>query len=56
MASPMRQTRVRRAMKKAARGRRRKNYLKRHGSTPPRLPILVETANTGEGKDASASA
>lgn len=40
MASPMRQTRIRRAMKKAARGRRRKNHQRRHGTTPPRLPML----------------
>ncbi len=44
MASPMRQTRVRRAMKKAARGKRRKNHLRQHGSTPPRLPMRGKEA------------
>ena len=46
MASPMKQTRIRRAMKKAARGRKRKNRLRRHGSTPPRLPMLGQASAT----------
>lgn len=45
MASPMKQTRIRRAMKRAARGRKRKNYLNRHGSTMQRLPLSVPNAN-----------
>ncbi len=46
MASPMRQTRTRRAMKRAARGKKRKNHLRRHGSTPPRLPMLPDKRET----------
>lgn len=44
MASPMKRLKVRRAMKKVARGRERKNYLRRHGTTPPRLPLNVPNA------------
>ncbi|MDE3269924.1 MAG: hypothetical protein OYH77_06540 [Pseudomonadota bacterium] len=40
MASHMKRTRIRRAMKKAARGRKRKAKLQSKGSTPPRLPLL----------------
>ena len=50
MASPMKQTRVRRAMKRVARGRKRKNYLNRHGSTAQRLPLTVPNANEQAAK------
>ena len=51
MASPMKQTRVRRAMKKVARGRKRKNYLNRHGSTAKRLPLTMPNANERNQKN-----
>lgn len=51
MASPMKQTRVRRAMKRVARGRKRKNYLNRHGSTAKRLPLTMPNANEQDRKN-----
>lgn len=39
MASHMKRTRIRRAMKKSARGRKRKAKIQARGSTPPRLPM-----------------
>ena len=45
MASNTRKLKVRRAMSKARRGKKRKNALRRHGSTPASLPLNMPNAN-----------
>jgi hypothetical protein len=56
MASPTRVSKARRRIKKAGRGKFRKNLLARTGTTAKNLPLNVPNANEQKQKKASAKA
>ena len=45
MASTTKKLKVRRALNKARAGKKRKNAIRRHGSTIPNLPLNMPNAN-----------
>lgn len=52
MASVTKKLKIRRAMNKARAGKKRKNALKRNGSTPESLPLNMPNANEKAQKQA----
>ncbi|MEZ4743975.1 MAG: hypothetical protein R3B45_16260 [Bdellovibrionota bacterium] len=55
MASSTKKLKVRRKLNKAAKGKKRKNQMRFHGSTAPNLPLTMPNANEKAMKAKAAS-